>query len=106
MLESEKQPWQQLSQQQQRQLQQAVDLAETARAAAEAKLKQVLAEANEAAGELTNNCCLIDHVSNATKPGQLSWVTKHGTIVVTLHMSPNLTTSNLSDSWQHSNQLE
>jgi hypothetical protein len=51
-LESEKVPWQQLTQQQQRQLQQAAEAAEAARAAAEARLKQVMAEATEASGEL------------------------------------------------------
>lgn len=51
-LESEKVPWQQLTQQQQRQLQQGAEAAEAARAAAEVRLKQVMAEATEASGEL------------------------------------------------------
>jgi hypothetical protein len=51
-LESEKVPWQQLTQQQQRQLQHAAEAAEAARAAAEARLKQVMAEATEASGTL------------------------------------------------------
>jgi hypothetical protein len=55
-LESEKVPWQQLTQQQQqRQLQhaaEAAEAAEAARAAAEARLKQVMAEATEASGTL------------------------------------------------------
>ncbi|WIA16070.1 hypothetical protein OEZ85_012795 [Tetradesmus obliquus] len=52
-LESEKVPWQQLTQQQQRQLQQAAEAAEAARAAAEARLKQVMAEATEASDAAT-----------------------------------------------------
>eukprot|EP00882_Tetradesmus_deserticola_P016133 GHRQ01017211.1.p3 GENE.GHRQ01017211.1~~GHRQ01017211.1.p3 ORF type:complete len:171 (+),score=89.88 GHRQ01017211.1:1532-2044(+) len=52
-LESEKVPWQQLTQQQQRQAQQAAESAEAARAAAEARLKQVMAEATEASDAAT-----------------------------------------------------
>lgn len=51
-LESEKVPWQQLTQQQQRNLQQAAESAEAARATAEARLKQVMAEATAASGKL------------------------------------------------------